>query len=197
MKRRHLLKLTVFVVCAAAVLGGVENRMADAEAKSGPTSKPVGRSVFAALAGEFRATIANLLWIKVNQYHHEFSEKHADWTKNTDVMPIIRMITVLDPRFVEAYLYGAWILGPGCGRYPEAEGFLREGIRNNLDDSELHIELAIIYARHMNRPRLALVEAHQALKLAKGPFYRHRAALLCAATERMLNRQPAPRSATD
>lgn len=190
LRGRHI-KALLYVLLAVTVLGAIENQVQKTAAASEELRYDRGRSAFSILAGEFRAVAANLLWIKADKYHHEYVEKNPDWRKNTDVLPLIRVITALDPTFAEAYLTGAWMLGTGLGKYEQAEAFLREGMRNNPRNWEMHSELALIYAVHLNKPRLALVEARQAMKLADDPFYRRRVARLCRDLEaRVRNESP-------
>ena len=180
------LKVALFAFSAIAALTAMEDRFA-AEAPMEIRGQG-GNSAFAALAGEFRATAANLLWIKVDKYHHEYAERHSDWTKDSNAMPLIRLVATLDPHFVEAYLTGGWMLATGLGKRSEAEEFLREGMRNNPKEWELHSELAVLYARHLHKLGPALIEARQAYKLAKDPFDRRKSARLCRAIERDLRR---------
>ena len=180
------LKVALFAFSAIAGLAAIEDRLGGAT--PGMIRGEGGNSAFAALAGEFRATAANLLWIKVDKYHHDYMEHHSDWAKDRDTLPLIRLVATLDPHFVEAYLTGGWMLGTGLGKRREAEEFLREGIRNNPKEWEPHSELAILYARHMHKPGPALVEARQAYKLAKDPFDRKCTARLCRAIEKDLKR---------
>ncbi len=139
-----------------------------------------------ALGKEFRTVAANLLWIKVDKYHHEFIEKNKDWRENKDILPLIKTITALDPHFVEAYLTGSWILGPGLKNYTESVQYLKEGISHNPDAWELHSQLAILYSRYMDQHRLALKEAETALNLARTSEDRKIAANLRNALKRIV-----------
>lgn len=105
-------------------------------------------SAVVALAGEFRTVFANLLWIKLDHYHHEYAARHKDWTKNRDALGLNRMITRLDPHFVEAYATGAWML-LGMGKLKDAKSYLEEGVTSNPDSMLLHDELGTMLAVHL------------------------------------------------
>lgn len=181
------LKAACAGICMVVLLAAAENELT--LAGTGVVGDNRGRGAFVVLTGEFRAVAANLLWLKVDKYHHEYAERHANWTEDSDVMPLIRLITMLDPHFAEAYLTGAWMLATGLNRVREAEAFVREGIRNNPRNAEMHSELAILYARRSHNLKLALVEARQAVRLAKDPFQRENAERLCRAIERDIGKR--------
>lgn len=140
--------------------------------KSRPPSD-TGQSVAVALAGQFRTVIANLLWIKLENYHHEFIAHNSDWTQNRDAMGLSRLITKMDPHFPEAYACGGRMLS-GNHREHEAIAFLEEGIKNNPNSILLHDELATLLARHVKDYDGALFHFERAYVLAKGDEFDRR-----------------------
>lgn len=124
------------------------------------------------LAGEFRCVFANLLWIKAEQYHHEFIQKNSDWTRNKDLIGLIELIVHLDPTFVEAYATGAYIYADGYKDNQKAINFLNQGIANNPKAAELYKLAAIMYARRFNAPNRAIPYAKSAIKYAEDDWYR-------------------------
>jgi hypothetical protein len=142
--------------------------------QSGCNRKMHGESAMYALAGEFRSVIANLLWIKVERYHHEFIRTNADWRANTEILPLIKVITDLDPHFTEAYLCGSWMLCMGLNRTGEGIDYLKEGIQNNPDNMAVNEILGTIYARKMNQPRKAMPYLRRALALSADDWDRRR-----------------------
>lgn len=135
---------------------------------------PKTESAAFALAGEFRAVAANLLWIKADKYHHEFIEHGGNWNENKDILPLIKLITDLDPHFVEAYLTGGWILVTGFNKPDEALKYLREGINNNPRSFELYEGLGTLYARRLGDPEKGLQCFEKALSLARDDFDKKR-----------------------
>ena len=144
-----------------------------------------GRSAMYALAGEFRSVIANVLWIKVEKYHHEFIRTNADWRVDTEILPLIKVITDLDPHFTDAYICGAWMLCMGLDRTDEGLAYLREAARNNPDSMAVYEITGTIYARRLNQPRRALPYLRRALQLSADDWDRRRMRRLIRTVQRM------------
>ncbi len=113
-----------------------------------PNYRPGGTASFAYLSREalasalmgFREVAAGLLWIKIEDYFH--SGEHEK------IFPLIRVITWLDPHFMEAYSSGAWQLAWNSMDWrliPSAEQFLLEGIQNNPEKYELYADMGWLY----------------------------------------------------
>ncbi|MBI2844902.1 MAG: hypothetical protein HYX78_16030 [Armatimonadetes bacterium] len=141
-------------------------------------------SIVVALAGEFRTVFANLLWIKADQYHHEFMEHNSDWTNNTDALVLDRLITRLDPHFEEAYASGARIL-VGMDRIGEARDYLEEGVANNPNSMMLHDEFATLLAGHLKDYEEALFHFKRAHILASDDWDRRRLSKLVDTVEQL------------
>ncbi|MDO8588705.1 MAG: hypothetical protein Q7T82_16880 [Armatimonadota bacterium] len=154
-------------------------------AASGLSRATQGESAAYALAGEFRSVIANFLWIKVERYHHEFIQTNADWRANKDMLPLIKMITDLDPHFTEAYLCGSWMLSMGLDRPDEGIAFAKEGVRNNPDNMAVNEIVGTIYARKLKQPSKALPYLRRALQLSADDWDRRRMRRLIRTVRRM------------
>lgn len=93
-----------------------------------------------ALAG-FREMIAGILWVRADSFFD---------TGNYDaVLPLIRLVTILDPHQIDVYATGMWHIGYNFTdedqrsdrRYvPSALALGKEGARNNPDTYELFFE---------------------------------------------------------
>ena len=160
---------------------------------SGLSRTTQGESAMYALAGEFRSVIANFLWIKVERYHHEFIRTNNNWRANKDILPLIKMITDLDPHFTEAYLLGGWMLSTVLKRPDEGIAYLKEGVRNNPDNMGVHEILGTIYARQLNQPAKALPYLRRALQLSADDWDRRRMRRLIHTVRRMQNESAANR----
>ncbi len=149
--------------------------------------EPQGRGTLSVymLAGEFRTVFANLMWIKADQYHHEYLEHHSDWTKDTELVGLMEMITALDPHFVEAYSVGGALYCHGARDSHKALAFLREGIANNPKAWPLYQDAAIICALHLHNPTSARHYARLALKYCDDGFYTGSLRRLAHTIERM------------
>lgn len=96
---------------------------------------------FALVLGGFREFIAGLLWVRADKF---FDQGNYD-----AVLPIIRMVTILDPHQIDVYATGMWHIGYNFTdteqrsdrRYiPVALAFGAEGAANNPDTYELYFE---------------------------------------------------------
>lgn len=90
-----------------------------------------GQFMIGALVG-FREVIAGILWVKCDEFFHNGQYE--------TVVPLVRMITWLDPHQIDVYCTGAWHIGYNFTdsgqradyRYmPAAIALLKEGIQNN------------------------------------------------------------------
>lgn len=102
--------------------------------------------------GEIRYTLAAYLWLKVEIYHHELeidfsSHKSglAETKKIGEILSICRIVTRLDPHFVQAYDVGAWRLAESLGEVNQAIDFLNEGLKTNPENALLNDDLGQIY----------------------------------------------------
>ncbi len=137
-----------------------------------PQTETCGTSSVYMLAGQFRCVFANLLWIKAEQYHHEYTAHHSDWTKDKELLGLIKLTTDLDPHFPEAYEVGTYLYADGQKDNKAAMRYLLEGISNNPEQWDLHQLAAIMYGHRLNNKKLALVHAKLALKYCNDNFYR-------------------------
>jgi len=142
-----------------------------------------------AMAGQFRVVFANLLWIKVDQYHHEYIKQHADWAQDTDLLPMLRMITWLDPHFVQAYQVAGFMLSARLHRYEHARQLLEEGIRHNPKSFELYEEMGMAILRARKDYREAYAYLTRALSLATDEFDKKRLQRFCNTVRRKIEEE--------
>jgi len=137
----------IAVVCAigqgALYNGVIFNRWkADYAPKNGlsvGTGLDAQQYIFA-LSG-FREMIAGILWVKADSF---FDDGNYD-----AVLPLIRLVTLLDPKELDVYATGMWHIGYNFTdqdersdrRYiPSALALGKEGIKNNPDTYEMYFE---------------------------------------------------------
>jgi hypothetical protein len=124
--------------------------------------------------GEFRIVAANMIWLNVvDRYHHEYTEKGGNWSKNVSLLPYLKMVVWLDPHFVEAYDVSAAILS-STNQYPEAQKALDEGVKNNNESWQLQYDQAMFRAWCLKDKKSALPYAIAARDLVDDPFLKHR-----------------------
>ena len=111
-----------------------------------PTSldRPIGVQLFSELIGESRTILAAYIYIRADMYHHERETKLA-WNKDPATLPLYRIITALDPKYVNAYDFGGWHLAKNFKKYNEGIGFLMEGLRYNPDSFQLYFTIGDVY----------------------------------------------------
>ena len=96
--------------------------------------------------GGLREMVAGILWVESDEYFH---------TGQFDaILPVIRLVTWLDPRQIEVYSTGAWHIGYNFTdeqnrsdrRYiPLALRLLEEGVQNNQNTYELFYDTGYMY----------------------------------------------------
>lgn len=141
-------------------------------------------SIETALAGEFRTVFANLLWIKVENYHHEFIEHNKDWAKNKDALGLIRIVTKLDPHFDLAYATGSRML-VDTNRLKEARAYLQEGVDNNPNSMLLHDEFGTVLARHLKDYKGSIYHLKRAYSIADDDWDKRRLMKLIHTVEKL------------
>lgn len=145
-----------------------------------------------AMAGQFRVVFANLLWIKVDKYHHAYLEHHTNWAEDSDLLPLLRMITWLDPHFVQAYEVAGFMLSGNLNRFEHARELLAEGIRNNPRSPELYEEMGMAIIRATRNYREAYPYLAKALELTTDSFQRSRLSRFCQTVQRKIEENHTP-----
>lgn len=180
-----LIVLTVGCVVSEGILSANPPKMGQATVESAALRTVV------AMAGQFRIVFANLLWMKVDRYHHEYIEHHGDWTQDTDLLPLLRMITWLDPHFVQAYQVMGFMLSGRLHRYTHARQILEEGLRNNPYADDLYEEMGMAIIRGTRNYREAYPYLTKALSLAQDEFEQRRLRRFCQTVQRKIQEENA------
>ena len=94
----------------------------------------------------FREAIAGMLWVRTDEFFH-----NGDYAA---IMPLIRVITWLDPHQIDVYETGAWHMDYNFTdsqersdrRYiPLSLALISEGIANNPDEPDLYSDKAFVH----------------------------------------------------
>ena len=124
------------------------------------------------ILGELRYTAAAILWMKTDYYQHEYEYSGKDFRTNEPIMPLIRLITLLDPHFIQAYDFGAYHLAVNLKKKDESMKFLKEGITNNPDAFELNWEYGfLLYIDKKYSESLPYLTKARTLRNQKTPVY--------------------------
>lgn len=134
------LALATLAICAVGADWHLSRECRETADKQAPAEV----AVYANILGQFRSIAASFLWMKADTYHHEHIERNQNWAENTEIMPLLKMVTVLDPHFTQAYASAAWMLALYHNRPGPARAFLAEGIRNNPKSADLYQTMAVI-----------------------------------------------------
>ena len=99
--------------------------------------------------GQSRTLLARYLWFKMDIYHEVLDEQNVPVEKQAQVIPLLRLVTLLDPSLTDAYDLLAYDLVKGHGKIKEALHLLEEGLGNAPHNPTLLIRKALIL--HQNK----------------------------------------------
>lgn len=140
------------------------------------------------LLGELRTFMARSLFMRADLYHHVMESQGISWRQEQDILPLFRMIALLDPHLVEAYDTAAYDLVLNFGRPREGLEFLREGLRQNPDSAQLHGTLAFLLFQTGDYEG-TIPAAGRTLQLSADEFLSLNAIRLMAHAQRKLGRR--------
>ncbi len=126
--------LMLLVVLAGQALGASSAPVAGRTA-----GEVIGRTGFAYLGG-LRTFAAAVIWNRIDPQYHEYFEG-VSLKDQTFMVPKMRMVTVLDPSFTEAYYITSYIVFQRVGHAQGIE-VAREGIEKNPHSGQLSANLA-------------------------------------------------------
>jgi len=87
-------------------------------------------------------TAADLAWLRAVQYYGE----HRLTDNRFDRMPhVFDILTSLSPRFLSAYIFGAFALAQEGGRFDAAEALMDKGLEANPRSGRLAFEAGFLY----------------------------------------------------
>ncbi|MHB2017143.1 MAG: tetratricopeptide repeat protein [Candidatus Xenobia bacterium] len=97
-----------------------------------------------AMVGDLRTVLARLVWLQVDVYHHVIQAQGGGYNQERDVLPLLKLVTMLDPDFEEAWDVAAWHLVVGLHRTAEGLATLRAGLRHRPNSPELRFVYALL-----------------------------------------------------
>lgn len=90
------------------------------------------------LMGEGRTVLARLFWFTMDTMHEQLNDQSAAWSREGQVVPLLRMITFLDPHLWDAYDVLAYDLAHGYRQRSKALALVDEGLLFNPDNFALN-----------------------------------------------------------
>ncbi len=173
---RHAAIIAGFLACLAGaqVLVDAYRPLVNDEADV-PFS--VAAVVVRSFVGQVRGLLADFLWLRVDEYQHRRRIVGGDLLRSDDeaLMPLVRLITWLNPHFVDAYALGGQWLAFHFDRPIEATAFYEEGIQNNPQSFDLLNGAAWVYWRFRHDYPTAAKRAAEAARVATDDIHKFQA----------------------
>lgn len=167
--------LPVVWLWVALVLGSVPMRQMH-ESIEPPRPKVRFEDVLLDLLGEGRTMLARLLWFKMDMMHEQLDDEGIDTFQQTQLVPLLRMVTFLDPTITDAYDTLAFELYHGQKKLDDAIKLVDEGLIFNRQNYELNWRRGLL-AEKQGDWNTALVYANNALGLAGEDYVKRMGAL--------------------
>lgn len=102
------------------------------------------------VVGEFKMVLARYLWFRMDLFHEVLDDEGIAAEKQTEVLPLLRMVTLLDPSMTDSYDQIVWDLYKGHGDFEAAMRLLDEGLERNPKSYELTFRRALLYSMEKN-----------------------------------------------
>lgn len=119
--------------------------------------------------GEVKTVVARYLWFRMDMFHEALDDEGVASEKQGEVLPLLRMVTLLDPSLTDSYDQIVWDLYKGHQEVETARSLLTEGIERNPNSYDLRFRKALI--EYLEKQYLvAIREAAVALTLTTEPF---------------------------
>lgn len=135
----------ILAVWAALTLAGLGvDRLHQAQFPSSLGQQRDRGDIMLDVFGEFRTVLARFLWFKMDLFHEVLEGEGAKQGDEAAILPLLRMISLLDPSMTDAYDNMAWDLSQGHEKHQQALDLVDEGLRRNPKSFQLHFRRAMI-----------------------------------------------------
>jgi hypothetical protein len=129
--------MVAVLALAVAVLSG---REAARRTAGGAPSLEVLSSGLEQIAG----FVGDLLYLRIDDYHHIWMYQGHEWTEATDYLPMVWLVSRLKPEYARNYVNGGYHLAVNLGRVEEGVRFMRRGLRMCPTNLDLVWEYAVV-----------------------------------------------------
>lgn len=109
-----------------------------------PPEERQAEDVMVDVFGDIKTVVARYLWFKMDLFHEMLDEEGVAAERQTEVLPLLRMVSLLDPSMTDAFDQIAWDLFVGHKKPDDALRILDEGIRRNPKDARLRFRKGVI-----------------------------------------------------
>lgn len=162
MKALRIVALWAVLVMGGLALGGQYHRLA-------PSAPRQQADILLDVFGEFRTVLARYLWFKMDLFHEVLDDEGVEHSQQTEILPLLRMISLLDPSMTDSYDNIAWDLYKGHKQDKQALAILDEGLERNPQSFQLWFRRALI--THQMKEYVPSVEAgKKAVEFAEDEF---------------------------
>lgn len=93
----------------------------------------------------YKQVVADLVWFSAIQYYGEYRRGDHSLAYFKGLMDIVSR---LDPHFVFAYIFAAWVVSEDLGDFKEGTQILKRGMANNPTSWELPFEIGFLNFTH-------------------------------------------------
>ena len=136
--------LCVYAACCLAVAAGLVHLGHTLPGAGRPDEElmyfPSGRFLKEASLGH-EMVIADMAWLRAIQYYGRHKQTDQDYAMAGHIFDVV---TTLDPRFRNAYVFGGLVLAQDAGDIQRGIGLLRKGMANLPDEWLLPFEAGFI-----------------------------------------------------
>ena len=119
--------------------------------------------------GQSRTLLARYLWFKMDIFHEVLDVQGVATESQAQVLPLLRLVTLLDPTLTDAYDIMVYDLVRGHNRVDQALELLDEGLERNPQDAILLMRKALILI-NQKRHAEAVIPADKATRLVTDEF---------------------------
>jgi len=164
-----LILLVIVVPLQRSIDRGLDKLHPEEKLVTAPAGEFLGQFLFG-----FKDIVVDLMWLRIDYYwDHQQQEK---------MFPLYRMITLLDPCFLDAWILWGWNIGynlSAVAKDPEIKekcywadiNILKEGIKFNQDKYDLFFECGWVYYHKLKLYAEAAKYFSDALKRKDHPVY--------------------------
>ena len=138
MRKQHLL----IFLWILALLGGMRLDLWHERQFLPPPEERTAQQNLVDVFGEVKTVVALYLWFRMDIYHEVLESQGKD---EGELLPLLRMTTLLDPSMTDSYDQLVWDLYKGQGKVETAQEVLDEGIRLNPSSYELWFRKALLH----------------------------------------------------
>ena len=100
--------------------------------------------VFGSGLDEIRNFLGDLIYLRIDDYHHIWMFQGNDWRSATDYLPMVWLVSRLKPEYAQNYVDGGHHLALNLGLVDEGVEFMQRGLRMCPGDLTLAWEYAVV-----------------------------------------------------